>query len=192
MSTTDLASDQHEWLEASIAGAELKARMYPLHVDLVRGTRSVLLTFPDGWNRPSTGTQPAGEEFVPLTGALTLSGHRVGAGEVLVATPRCLRSNTFSEDGTRAVVFFSGPGGGWEDGDASVCGTIEKHALVDGFVRPETEDLVGRLELLDALPEDGLDVDVECVWIDAQKYAFVPRGGIPPQVEGRVVVRRLP
>lgn len=192
MSTTDLASDQHEWLEASIAGAELKARMYPLHVDLARGTRSVLLTFPDGWNRPAVGTQPAGEEFVPLAGSLTLSGHRVGVGEVLVATPRALRSNTFSEDGTRAVVFFSGSGGGWEDGDASVAGTIVKHELVEGFVRDSDEGLVGTLELLEAMPEDGLDVDAECIWIDELKYAFVPRGGLPPQIEGRVVVRRLP
>lgn len=191
MSLTDLSSDQHEWLEATIAGADLKARMYPLHVDLARGTRTVLLAFPDGWRRPASGTQPAGEEFVPLAGALTMSGTRVAPGEVLVVTPRALREQTSSEDGTRAVVFYSGSGGGWVDGDGLATGSVAVHAVETGVVRAETEGLVGRLELHEKLPEDGLGVDAEVVWVESQQYAFIPRGGIPPQVEGPVLVRLL-
>lgn len=191
MSLTDLSSDQHEWLEATIAGADLTARMYPLHVDLQRGTRTVLLAFPDGWNRPGSGTQPAGEEFVPLSGALTMSGRRVVPGEVLVVTPCALREETSSEDGTRAVVFYSGSGGGWVDGDDLATGSIMTHPLAEGVVRAESEGLVGRLELLQELPEEGLGVDAEVVWLASQQYAFLPRGGIPPSADGPFLVRFL-
>ncbi|GGD25072.1 hypothetical protein [Nocardioides daphniae] len=191
MSIVDLASDHHEWLEASIAGADLPARMYPLHVDLQRGTRTVLLTFPDGWNRPATGTQPAGEELVPLSGGLTMSGQRVGVGEVLVVTPRVLRSATASEPGTRAVVFYTGSGGGWVDGDSLEAGTVSTRTLGEGVVREPVDGLAGRLELVPEVPEDGFDQDVEVVWLQSQQYAVVPRRGLPPQVEGPALVRFL-
>lgn len=191
MSIVDLASDQHEWLEASIAGAEGTVRMYPLHVDLQRGTRAVLLAFPDGWARPASGTQPAGEELVPLAGGLTMSGHHVGVGEVLVVTPRALRAATSSEDGTRAVVFYSGSGGGWVEGDSLAAGTIDVRPLTEGSVREKTDGLVGRLELLPEVPEDGFDVDVEVVWLQSQQYAVIPRRGLPPQIEGEALVRFL-
>ena len=192
MSIVDLTSDAHEWLEASVAGAAHTVRMYPLHVDLQHGTRSVLIAYPDGWRRDGAGTQPAGEELVPLSGAFTLSGHRAVPGSVLVITPRALRSETSSDDGTRAVAFFSGPGGGWEAGDASVAGRVETRELAEGLVREDTIGLVGHLEVVPEVPEDGFGVDAEIVWLEAKRYAFVPRGGIPPEVEGRALVRFLP
>ena len=192
MSIVDLTSDAHEWLEASVAGAERPVRMYPLHVDLHRGTRSVLVEYPDGWRRDAEGTQPAGEEFVPLSGAFTLSGHRVVPGSVLVMTPRALRSATASEGVVRAVVFFSGPGGGWESGDASATGSVETCEVTEGLVRAGVEGLVGYLEVVPEVPEDGFGADAEIVWLDELRYAFVPRGGLPPQVEGRALVRFLP
>lgn len=189
MSIVDLMSDDHEWLEARISGAELTARMYPLHVDLQRGTRTVLLAYPDGWHRRTSGTQPAGEEFVALTGGFTMSGHQVAPGEVLVVTPRALRTETSSEDGTRAIIFYSGPGGGWEEGDGLAEGTVEPRAIDTGLVRAATEGLVGRMEVLEEVPVDGFEVDTEVVWLETSEYAFVPRGGLPPTVAGRALVR---
>lgn len=191
MSIVDLMSDSHEWLEARISGAELAARMYPLHVDLQRGTRTVLLTYPDGWNRRASGTQPAGEEFVALSGGLTMSGHQAVPGEVLVVTPRALRAETSSQDGTRAIIFYSGPGGGWEEGSGLAEGTVTSVEIVPGVVRAATQGLVGRLEVLEELPVDGFEVDAEVVWLESFQYAFVPRGGLPPTVAGRVLVRFL-
>lgn len=191
MSIVDLMSDSHEWLEARISGAELTARMYPLHVDLERRTRTVLLTYPDGWHRCTSGTQPAGEELVALTGGFTMSGCQVAPGEVLVVTPRALRAETSSDDGTRAIIFYSGPGGGWDEGDGLVAGTVESREIVTGVVRAAEEGLVGRLEVVDEVPADGFEVDAEVVWLESSQYAFVPRGGLPPAVAGRALVRFL-
>ncbi|MFC6152360.1 hypothetical protein [Nocardioides yefusunii] len=197
MSIVDLASTQHEWLEATVAGAETSVRMYPLHVDLQRGTRTVLVEYPAGWSRPGAGTQPAGEELVPVSGAFAMSSERVVPGQVMVTTPRALRSATSAEDVTRAVVFYTGPGGGWEDGDAQTSGSVSVVEIGAAgeearVVREAVDGLVGHLELRSGLPEDGLEDDAEIIWLDAQRYAFVPRGGIPPEVEGPVLLRILP
>lgn len=192
MSIVDLTSTQHEWLEANVSGAEQPVRMYPLHIDLQRGTRTVLVEYPAGWRREAAGTQPAGEELVPVTGAFSMSGQRVVAGEVMVSTPRALRRETSVDGVTRAVAFYSGPGGGWIENDADASGTVTTVEIRGDVVRAATDGLVGHLELRDELPEDGLEDDAEIIWLDAQRYAFVPRGGMPPQVEGRVLIRILP
>ena len=191
MSIVDLMSDTHDWLDAGVAGADRTVRMYPLHVDLQRGTRTVLVSYPDGWSRETTGTQPAGEELVPLAGAFSMSGHRAAVGEVLWTTPRALRTATSTDEGTRAIIFYSGSGGGWEDGVSSAVGTVERRTIGTGVVRPEADGLVGRLELVEEVPADGFEVDAEIVWVESSRYAFVPRGGLPPAVPGRALVRLL-
>lgn len=191
MSIVDLMSEAHEWLDAAVGGAERTVRMYPLHVDLQRGTRTVLVSYPDGWSRDVAGTQPAGEELVTLAGAFSMSGHRAAVGEVLVATPRAVRASTSTEDGTRAIIFYSGSGGGWEEGRASEAGTVERHTIAAGYLRSERDGLVGRLEVVEEVPAEGFEVDAEVVWLASSHYAFVPRGGLPPVVEGHALVRFL-
>ena len=191
MSIVNLMNDALEWLDAGVAGAGSTVRMYPLHVDLQRGTRTVLVSYPDGWSRAVTGTQPAGEELVPLSGAFAMSGHRAVVGEVLVSTPRAVRAATSTEDGTRAIVFYSGSGGGWEEGESSVAGTVECRTIGTGVLRAEADGLVGRLEVVEEVPAEGFEVDAEVVWLESSSYAFVPRGGLPPALAGRALVRFL-
>lgn len=191
MSIVDLASDQHEWLEANVAGADQKVRMYPLHIDLQRGTRTVLVEYPQGWSRAAVGTQPAGEELYVLSGEFGMSGHRAAADELLLSTPRALRADTAVEDVTRAVVMYSGPGGGWVGGQAEARGVVERLEVGAGFTRESREGLVGHLERVEELPEEMAE-DSELIWIEARRYAFVPRGGIPPQLDGPVLLRGLP
>ena len=191
MSTVDLTSADLAWFEASIAGAEKKARMSMLRQDEARGVRTVLVEFPHGWRRDAVGTQPAGEEMVPLSGALSISGVTVSPGQFLVITPRALRSATSTVDGTRAVVWFSGPGGGWADGEELVTGTLEVHDPAHGFVREETDGLHGRVEVRDDVAGAVLDQDVEVVWPGENTYAVVAAGDPVPSVAGSALVRFL-
>lgn len=191
MSLIDLNSPDLTWFEAAIAGADLKARMSMLNVDEAREVRTVLVDFPDGWCRDAVGTQPAGEEMVTLSGALNVSGKRAVPGHYLVITPRALRSDTWTEDGTRAVVMFTGAGGGWVDGEELVTGSSTLTALEPGFVRQPVEGLRGRVALRDDVAGAVLDQDVEVVWIDSQAYAVVPAGETVPAGEGRALVRFL-
>lgn len=191
MSTVDLTSSELAWFEAAIAGADLKARMTMLNQDEARGIRTVLVEFPAGWRRDAVGTQPAGEEMVPLSGALSVSGVTAEPGHFLVITPRALRSATSTVDGTRALVWFSGPGGGWVDGEDLVTGTLNLHQPGAGFVRTETEGLHGRVELRDDVAGTVLDQDAEIVWPAESTYAVVRAGETVPSVSGSALVRLL-
>lgn len=191
MSLVDLLSDELTFVEAPIAGAPGKVRMSMLNADEGRGVRSVLVAFPDGWRREATGTQPAGEELVVVRGALTLSGHEAAPGRYLHVTPRALRSNTFTADGTRAVVWFTGAGGGWVEGDELAAGTATLSQVVEGFVRIPLEGLHGRVEHLASPAGTTFDQDVEIVWFDQAKYARLVAGETTPDVPGPALVRFL-
>lgn len=191
MTLVDLTSEDLTWFEAQIAGAELKASMSMLHQDAEREVRTVVVRFPEGWRRDAVGTQPAGEEMVCLSGALTVSGITATPGTFLVITPRALRSATSTTDGTRAVVWFTGAGGGWVDGEELVSGTATLVELAAGYVREAQEGLRGHVELRDQVAGETFDTDVEVVWFEQQAYAHVPAGESVPAGEGRALVRFL-
>ena len=127
LTIVDLDGDDLAWGEHQIAGAEQPAGIVMLRVDAARGARTVMVHFPDGWSRDAVGHQPAGEEMAVLDGALSISGLTCAAGQVLVVEPHATRAATSTADGTRAVVWFSGPGGGWADGAAADAGRAEVH-----------------------------------------------------------------
>ncbi|MBM9459197.1 hypothetical protein JK386_04730 [Nocardioides sp. zg-536] len=176
------------WGVHQIAGAEEPARIAMLRADAARGTRTVLVAFPDGWRRDATGNQPAGEEMVVLSGEVRMSGLSCGAGEALVAEPHVTRSATSTDDGTRAVVFFSGAGGGWAEGEAEVPGKVEVLPVEPGVVRGATAGLVGTLEVRADVAGAVLAADADVLWPQARQWAFVPAGATVPDVAGLAVV----
>lgn len=186
----DLDAPDLTWIDHAIAGSDRPARLSMLRADAERGTRTVLVRFPDGWRRDATGHQPAGEEMVILSGALSISGHTAAAGEYLVVEPKATRSATSVADGTSAVVFFSGAGGGWADGEASDAGSISVAPVVPGDLRDERAGLVGTASVLAEADRQVFDVDVDVVWPATRQWAHVPAGHPTPDVPGQAVVRR--
>ncbi len=100
MTVVDLASGDLAWMEHNISGSDKPARMVMLHADAESNTRTVMVEFPPGWVRDAVGHQPAGEEMVILSGALSISGQTAAAGDYLLVEPRATRSATSVEDGT--------------------------------------------------------------------------------------------
>ena len=80
MTTADLDAADLDWKEHNISGSEKPARMVMLHASAERNTRTVMVEFPPSWKRDAVGHQPAGEEMVILSGALSISGATAAAG----------------------------------------------------------------------------------------------------------------
>ena len=163
-----------------------------LHADAERGTRTVLVRFPDGWKRDAVGHQPAGEEMVLLSGELTLSGLTVGTGELLVVEPRATRSATSVADDTRALVWFSGPGGGWTDGPAADAGRPRSRRWRPGSSAVPTRELVGTVTVHDELARDRSSTPTSrCSGPRTRHWARVPAGTPVPVRPGRAVVHHF-
>lgn len=189
MTTTDLDSADLNWMEHAISGSDLPARMVMLHASAERNTRTVLVEFPPSWRRDAVGHQPAGEEMVVLDGALTISGETVPAGAYLLVEPKATRSATSVEDGTRAVVWFSGPGGGWTDGSSDEPGSIHTAPVTDGLSRLPSDRMPGSVSVHTDLPEQTFPTDVDVLWLERRRWAHVPSGEVVPGLTGRAVVR---
>ena len=189
MTTTDLSSADLSWMEHTIAGAEQPARMVMLHASAERNTRTVLVEFPLGWRRDAVGNQPAGEEMIVLSGSLSMSGEKVPAGTYLMVEPLATRSATFVDGPTRAVVWFSGPGGGWVDGEAENAGSIRTAPVTTDLSREPSERLSGSLTVHEDLSEQTFPTDVDVLWTDRGRWAHIPAGDVVPALTGIAVVR---
>lgn len=188
MTTTDLNGDL-AWTEHAISGSDKPARMVMLHASAERNTRTVLVEFPPSWSRDAVGHQPAGEEMVVLAGALSISGHTVRKGSYLLVEPRATRSATSVEDDTRALVWFSGPGGGWTDGAADDPGTISTAPVEVDLSRSPSDRMPGSVSVHVDLAEQTFPTDVDVLWTDHGRWAHVPSGDVVPALTGTAVVR---
>ncbi|MCL3818685.1 hypothetical protein [Aeromicrobium wangtongii] len=188
LTIVDLDADNLAWGEHQIAGAERPARIVMLRADSERGTRTVMVRFPDGWTRDAVGHQPAAEEMVVLGGALSISGLTCAPGQVLVVEPKATRAATSTADGTRAVVWFSGAGGGWTDGEAADAGSAELLTADRTLTRGARDGLVGTLTAREDAAGAVFDTDVEVLWPEARRWAFVPAGGAAPDIAGLAII----
>jgi hypothetical protein len=181
MSTTDLDARDLTWLRHAISGSDQPAEMVMLHANNERQTRTVMVRFPDGWRRDAVGHQPAGEDMVILSGALSISGATAAAGDVLAIQPRATRSATTAADGTCALVWFDGPGGGWADGPADDAGSLT--------ATPLSPDLTGSITVHDDHGGTTYEHDVDVLWPEARQWAHDLAGEPVPALDGRAVVR---
>lgn len=188
LTIVDLDGDDLAWGEHQIAGAEKPARIVLLGANAALGTRTVMVRFPDGWTRDAVGHQPAGEEMAVLDGALSISGLTCGVGQILVVEPNATRAATSTSDGTRAVVWFSGAGGGWADGEAADAGRAEVLPADATLARAACDGLVGTLTARDDVAGTVFDTDVEVLWPDARRWAFVPAGTAAPDIAGFAII----
>lgn len=188
LTIVNLDGDDLAWGEHQIAGAEKPARIVFLRADSDLGTRTVMVRFPDGWTREAVGHQPAGEEMAVLDGALSISGLNCAAGQVLVVEPQATRAATSTANGTRAVVWFSGAGGGWSDGESAEAGSIELLSADAGLTRGSRDGLVGTLTAREDAAGAIFETDVEVLWPETRQWVFVPAGTPAPDVAGFAII----
>lgn len=189
MTVVDLDGPDLDWQEHAISGSDLPTRMVMLHANAETSTRTVLVDFPPGWKRDAVGHQPAGEEMVILTGSLSISGTTAPAGSYLLVEPRATRSATSVAGSTRALVWFSGPGGGWADGRDVDAGSITTVPVDLGLSRRATKRMPGSVSVHIDLPEMTYPCDVDVLWTEDGSWAHVPYGKLVPALPGPVVIR---
>ncbi len=70
--------------------------------------RTLLVSFPPGWQRESAGHYLASEEFVVLAGAIAVSDDVHGPGSWVHVPARTLRDGTRTPEGALALAWFEG------------------------------------------------------------------------------------
>lgn len=188
LTIVDLDSNELVWGEHQIAGAEQPARIAMLRANAGAGTRTVIVRFPDGWTRDAVGNQPAGEEMAVLSGELSISGLTCTPDHVLVVEPRATRAATSTADNTRAVVWFSGAGGGWADGEAVDAGSAELFAADASLSREARVGLVGSMFARNDVAGVVFDTETEVLWPQARRWAYVPANTSVPEIRGFALV----
>ncbi|WP_370614865.1 hypothetical protein [Mumia sp. Pv 4-285] len=191
MTVTDLYDDALSWNSFSPAGADVPAEMVMLRSVAGSNSRTVLVRFPAGWSRSKTGYQPAGEEMLVLTGALTMSGQTGKPGHLLVVEPRATRADTATTGETRALVWFSGAPGGWTEDvlDEAEAGAISVLPVSADLRREPSDALPGLVEVIGDVSGRTFDNDVDLVWLASGQWAHVTAGEPAPEVGGEAVVR---
>ncbi|KAA1420476.1 hypothetical protein FE697_016055 [Mumia zhuanghuii] len=191
MTVTDLYDDALAWNSFSPAGADVPAEMVMLRSATDSNSRTVLVRFPAGWSRAKTGYQPAGEEMLVLSGALTMSGHTGTPGHLLVVEPKATRADTATTGETRALVWFSGAPGGWTEDvlDEAEAGSISVLPVGAELRREPSDALPGLVEVLEDAAGRTFENDVDLVWLATGQWAHVAAGDAAPEVSGEVVVR---
>lgn len=189
MTTTDLSSPDLNWMEHNVEGTDKPLRMAMLHASAEGTRRTLLVEFPPAATRDAVGHEPDGEELVVLSGSLSMSGATAAAGSYLLVEPRATRTATSVEDGTRVLAWFSGPGGGWIDGEDPDAGAISSAPLVAGEIRGPSDRMPGSVSVHQDLSEQTFPTDVDVLWLDHGRWAHVPSGDPVPGLTGTAVVR---
>ncbi|WP_110241523.1 hypothetical protein [Nocardioides gilvus] len=189
MTLVDIETADLTWFDLLPAGSSRATRMSMLWKDEERGLRSVLVDFPDDWRRETTGHQPAQEEMVALSGAMHINGLRAGVGQLLVGVPHATRADTWNEPTTRVLVWFSGEGGGWQEGPHDPPFDMQVVDLEPGVVREPREGLNGSIEVHEEIAGRVFDHDADLLWVEALRWTHLPAGTAAPEVAGRAVVK---
>ena len=97
-----------EWQSAPMPGSSGAVALARLP-DIGDGAFRAFVRFPAGWLRPGAGHYAVAEEFLILSGDLTLDGHTWKAGGYAWIAARRMRTDSRSADGCLAFAWFGGP-----------------------------------------------------------------------------------
>ena len=104
---TSLAFAVHRWEKAPMPGASGPVELARLP-DLADGAFRAFVRFPPGWERRADGHYEAAEEFLVLSGSLTLEGAEYDTGAYGWIAARRPRHAMHSADGCLVYAWFGG------------------------------------------------------------------------------------
>jgi hypothetical protein len=187
----DLASGV-EWTHFDIPGGTEPVAMALLHHDPETRARTVLVRFPEGWNRNGWGSYVAAEELVMLEGDLAMNGARWVAGDWAYVPAKGARRSMSSESGALVFARFLGPAK-WlpnEGDDVSFERRALASAVSDAPVPsplgvgawPLRRDDAGSAWLAGGLAGGCVEVPVEVLALRSATFEVVPAGGTLPSI----------
>ncbi|MEO7132110.1 MAG: hypothetical protein ABIZ07_12115 [Dermatophilaceae bacterium] len=180
-----------EWASVPIPGSEPPVRLHRLHVDPVSKASLSLVDFPAGWRRPGTGHYLCAEEFVVLGGQLTVSGVVHGIGDHVYLPAQFPRVDSGTEQGCRALAWFSAPPA-WRTGEGtSPCerSRVGPPRLADPPTEPSGAG--PRVSLHQQVPRVA-SVDRDVLEVATSRWWFVPAHQASIPSRGPALVRAWP
>lgn len=180
------------WRSMTLPDASPAVELHRLFLDAATRTTVSLVRFPPGWQRAVTGHYDVGEEFVLLSGDLTVSGVAYAAGDWAWLPPSSVRSASASRTGALALALFTGvpswsphapPSG---SGVKSLRGKVTAPALL----RPDENQ--GWTDVVKPAPARAGDVSLDVLWPASAMWATAAPGESLPPLPGLAVVRHWP
>lgn len=186
--SSDLYSDDQEWMESTIPGSDRPVRLVRLHVDDETKANLALVSFPVGWKRPQAGHYLVAEEFVVLRGSIHLNDIEHSQGDYVLIPAGATRVGSATPNGCLALAAFSGPPQ-WQPGapeDPLRIGWI--HCSARNAQRGNDLGFRGCLEAVEKEPESSTQV-MDLLDLDTGRWSKVAPGVEPPAVSGPTIVR---
>src|SRR5436309_515203 len=97
-----------DWADFEIPDSSVAVRLATLRKEPSRA-RTVLVRFPEGWERPGAGWYSVSEEMVFLAGTLEMSGEVYRPGDWAFVPSGTARSHTVAKSEVLTVARFGGP-----------------------------------------------------------------------------------
>ncbi len=189
------------WVDQDVPDSSPVPTVIRLPSDAEHRSFSVIVRFPEGWNRPFTGYYESTEEIFLLEGQIAMSGATYSVGDYGWFPAGYLRSDS-SSTGSLTLAFFSGPAR-WRRRDQSPEGFDSSRVVVRRRGEGEaTESPLGPGRCLRAgrrwstLLLDGIGAAATPVATRAELFAIdqglwvsAPPGSTIPAIDGRVFCR---
>jgi len=162
---------------------------------------TVLVEFPEGWARPSSGRYEAAEDIVVLEGGITINGVTYAAGSWAYFPEHFPRVISAAEPRMLALARFSGPAR-WVEGIAGAAAAEARTVDLDD-ARAQDDSPFGaaaalrrgktdRSWLLPDAPGGTAPVDCELLELEGRVWAWIPAGGPLPAFHGACFCRTFP
>jgi hypothetical protein len=194
------------WQDFDIPSGNMPVQTVRLQNDEPTRALTLLVRFPDGWERAAAGSYDCAEEFVVLEGALLMNGMTYRPDDWVYVPASVQRKNTSAPAGALALARFAGPVR-WRAGDgeapmlrATPLGGLDFDR--DLGIRESASPFGGRAILLhaergvsswvlDAPPSlaAGVPFDVELLSVEQHVWGWFPSGSPFPRLEGRFFCR---
>ncbi len=161
---------------------------------------TLLVRFPQGWERAQAGSYECAEEFIVLDGTLQMSGAGYRAGDWVYVPEGVQRKSTSAPEGALALARFSGEVR-WRQGDGEAP-MLRATPLRDLDTPADESPFGGKATLLNAahgvsswlldelpLPGSTATFDVELLSTEQHVWGWFPAGSEFPALEGRFFCR---
>ncbi len=186
--SVDLFSEDQDWVEMTIPGSDRPVRLARLYLDTETKATVSLVEFPQGWQRPESGSYAVAEEFVVLRGAITISGVAHKKDDYVLLPAHTARTTSATPDGCLALAAFSGPPR-WVPGAPTAIPVSETvHCPADQAVRGSGTDFQGSLKSVEAAPSVS-ETTMDLLDLRTGAWTLVLPGGSAPELGNRTLVR---
>ena len=180
-----------QWKDAPMPDSSPGTKLSTLFVsDTIERSRLMLVEFPKGFSRETTGHYPAYEELFIISGSLEISGYTFKENDYVLFPPNFTRSDTACPEGCFAIVWWShkpswckGPN---ENPDNNLI-SKESNNINEAFINLLQNDEFHSIFL--GRDNTTSDINEEFIGVDIDNYDFVQGDSLDSLDNGRYFLK---